>query len=307
MRVLERGGHTRNLEPPFPCVGRYPPVMATTRAPRPPRRKGMLAEALEAARFIWNHPANTGKRARKLAEALMFQARGRLFGRPTIARIGTRSRISVHPGYGQAGLVYANPPEWLELAVWRRTWQPGDLFVDVGANVGAYTIWAIEAGCEVIAIEPNDWAVAQLKANLALNGETAEVIHAAVADRPGSVRMTTGLGVLNRILSEGGQEVRAVTLDDVIGDRQAMVKVDVEGAEMLVVEGAVRALTDRRIKLMQLEWTGASEAFGVSREQIGARLRVLGYELMTPDEDGRLVPVEHEGPQQPDVFARPMP
>lgn len=272
--------------------------------------KRFSRDALTALRFIWNHPANRGRRARKLGEAALFQVRGRLLGRGTTAAIGERSKIVVYPRHGQAGLLYANPTEVPEINVWRRTLRAGDLFIDVGANVGAYTIWAIEAGAEVVAIEPDGWAVEQLAANLALNGYEATVLHAAASSEPGTVTMTTDLGVTNRIVTstyDGPVErARAVTLDEVLGERTAAgVKVDVEGAEMMVVLGADRALRARRIRLLQCEWTGACEHFGERRENLAAHLRARGYDLFTPSEDGTLSALAHDGPQQPDVFARP--
>lgn len=185
------------------------------------------------------------------------------------------------------------------------------IFLDIGANVGAYTLWAIEAGCEVIAAEPNAWALEQLRANLTLNGYHATVLQAAVTDAPGTARVTADLGVTNRLaLEEDDDErldvVQATTIDELLGDRTAHgVKVDVEGAELAVVRGAHRALSERRILLMQLEWTTASERFGVAREQIAELLDAHGYELLTPTPSGELIPVEHVGPQQPDLFGRP--
>ena len=274
-------------------------------------RTGIAHEIAHAVRFIWTHPANRGKRARKLLEALAFQARGRLLGKPTIAHIGTRSRIVVHPGHGQAGLLYANPTEVPEIAVWRRTLKPGDLFVDVGANVGAYTIWAIELGADVIAIEPNAWAVGRLEENLALNGYRADVRRAALSDAPGTVRFTRDLGVLNHIVRGDSahvtEEVPATTLDQVLGDRIAAgVKIDVEGAELLVLRGAERALRERRIGLIQLEWLGSAErTSGEGRDAVADLLETLGYSLWTPADDGTLSPAAHTGPQQPDLFAKP--
>lgn len=271
------------------------------------RRGNPLFEIKTALAFIWRHPANRGKRLRKIAEALAFQFRGRVLHRPTVARIGERSRIIVSPGEGQAGLVYANPVEWPEMACWRRYLGEGDLFVDVGANVGSYTLWAIELGCRVIAVEPDDAARAALQRNLGLNGYTAEVVAAALSDRAGRVPFTQGLGVLNRIDAAGAassRDVEARTLDDILGDRTAAgVKVDVEGAELLVLRGATRALSEGRIALMQLEWNPSSDLyFSHGRGEVVELLRRYGYETFRPDAEGMLSPIEAGGPGI-DVFA----
>ena len=52
----------------------------------------------------------------------------------------------------------------------------GDLFVDVGANVGSYSIWATELGAEVIALEPAEDTFALLEENAALNGYPIKTI-----------------------------------------------------------------------------------------------------------------------------------
>ncbi len=73
------------------------------------------------------------------------------------------------------------------------------------------------------------------------------------------------------------------------------VKVDVEGAERLVLEGAEKALAEKRIALMQIEWSAAEvqTTLGERRDRVGALLTAAGYELHRPDSDGRL---HHVGP-----------
>ena len=64
-----------------------------------------------------------------------------------MARLGERSWlwVDLHRTAASKAL-YANPPDVPEMLVWRRALRDGGLFVDVGANVGTYTIWAAEQG-----------------------------------------------------------------------------------------------------------------------------------------------------------------
>lgn len=268
--------------------------------------RGPLIDALVVGRYVWNHPANRGHRLSTLLQAIRFQARGRMLRAPTLVRCGRRSRLELWPGEGASGLAYANPPDLPEVAVWARQLRAGDLFVDVGANVGAYTIWALEAGAEVIALEPDPLAARRLRRNLEVNGYTATVLEAAASDAAGDAMLSEGFGVLNHLREDGtGRRVRAVTLDEVLGDRIAAgVKIDVEGAEDRVLAGAQRALSQRRIRLLQLEWNPQSARnFGAEREDAASRLRGFGYELLRPDARGVLHPISHDG-AGPDVFAR---
>ena len=138
-------------------------------------------------------PLKRGGRARALLRFARFQARGRLLHRRTLARLGERSSIwaGLHR-YSASQVVCANPPDHPEMLVWRRALRPGDLFVDVGANVGSYAIWAGELGAEGVALEPAADTYALLVENVALNGYPIKTIQAAAGAAAGTARFTSG-------------------------------------------------------------------------------------------------------------------
>jgi FkbM family methyltransferase len=213
-------------------------------------------------------------------------------------------------------VVYANPPDWEPMQAWRAVLRRGDLFIDVGASVGAYTLWAAELGAHVIAIEPDRRARMRLRDNLALNDYDVTVLPVVLADRRGRMLFTKNLDTQNRlVLGDSIGELEAVhavpaeTLDTVLGNRCAAgVKVDVEGAERLVLEGARQALAEHRISLLQLEWNSASLAvLGEDRSPVAELLTSLGYRLYRPTGEGKLVPVGVGPAFGEDVFARPEP
>jgi len=187
---------------------------------------------------------------------------------------------------------------------WKRLLRPDDLFIDVGANVGAYSLWAASLGAGVIAVEPDPATAELLRENIGLNSFDIEVLQAAATNRPGVVRLTEGLDAMNHLDDSGDLEVRAITIDSLLGNRRARgIKVDVEGAERLVIEGARAALSERRIDFMQLEWNSASEVrFGETRQPLRELLTAMGYRLYRPDITGRLVPIDDDS-YGPDVFA----
>jgi FkbM family methyltransferase len=279
--------------------GRHKPVLF-------PIMARSIRSSVEVLRFVWDHPANEGARIRAVFRAVRFQVSGRL-GRRTIARLGERSRIWVDlHRTGASKVVYANPPDYPEMSVWRRVLRPGDLFIDVGANIGSYAIWAAELGADVIAIEPAEDTFGLLQENLMLNGYAVTAVKAAVGSACGSVRFTEGRDTVNRMDPEGSVETTAVTIDSLIGDRQvAGMKVDVEGFEFEVLRGCERALSEHRIQLIQLEWNTASlAAADTDRSPVAIHLAAYGYSLYRPDPDGVLLPIEHPN-FGADVFARP--
>lgn len=273
-------------------------------------------DARQRVRFIWTHPANQGRRLRQLARSVAFEIDGRFLRRKRwLIHVGRSRMWADHAFEISAHAFHGWPVDWNDMQVWRRHLKPGDIFIDVGANIGAYTLWAAEGGAEVIALEPNGPACDRLQENVALNdyANRVTVICAAAGAAPGTARMTASLSAGNHLILDHGSgdvDVRVETIDEIVGLRQvAGMKVDVEGAERLVLQGADRALRERRIALLQLEWNRRSwHLLGEDRTPVANLLRGYGYGLFYPDETGSLHPVSepdwHHGAR--DVFAAPI-
>jgi len=271
------------------------------------RAAGQLSKASAMVRFVWEHPSNAGHRPQALLRLAGYQVRARLLRRRTIARLGERSQIWVDLHRTAASKVmYANPPDMPEMQLWRQVLRGGGLFLDVGANVGTYTIWAAECGAEVIALEPAADTFGLLLENVALNGYRVKAIQAAASARCGTARFTAGRDSGNHLDPNGPVETTLVTIDSLIGDRHVVgMKVDVEGFEIEVLQGCTRALSERRIGLIQLEWNAMSQLMlGTDRRPVLDLLAQHGYQLFRPDPRGCLVPVTDPG-YGADVFARP--
>ena len=264
-------------------------------------------DSVNVVRFVWNHPANQGRQVGAVIRAIRFQLSGRLLHRRALARLGDRSSLWVDlHRKGASKAVYGNPPDWPEMLVWQQFLHLGDLFIDVGANVGSYTIWAADLGADVIALEPAEDTFTLLQENIILNGYPVEAVRAAAGATCGTVQFTSGLDTVNRVTPGGDVEAAMVTIDSIIGKRAvAGMKIDVEGFEIEVLRGCERALSDQRIKLIQLEWNEMSrEAIGTDRQSVADLLTQHGYALYRPDEHGILIPLADLG-FGPDVFARP--
>jgi FkbM family methyltransferase len=271
----------------------------------------VVRDAWNVTRFVACHPANRGRRIRQLGRAVAFQIRGRVLHRPTIARIGDRMVIKAELHHAaESKAVYANPPDWLEMMVWRQRLHTRDVFVDVGANSGVYALWAADCGAEVTAVEPSRVTAQRLAANVAMNSaeRRIDVRRVGIANICGTMKLATNHDTTNRLLLDNspGEEIAVETLDTLLGRRTAAgVKIDVEGAERLVLDGAVIALREQRLRLLQLEWNECSlTLLGESRDPVVQILRNHGYVLSRPGPDGSLIPFDGSG-YGPDVFAFP--
>lgn len=145
---------------------------------------------------------------------------------------------------------------------------PGELVVDVGAHIGTYSLRAARAGADVVAFEPNPDSFRILCANVKLNRLTrVECREVAIGSFVGSAKLHIPRVYLGRasVNFEGGRangpSVRVARLDDEIpptSDRPVdWLKVDVEGFEIEVLNGATELL--RRTKRIVLEVSHGNE------------------------------------------------
>ncbi len=135
--------------------------------------------------------------------------------------------------------------------------KPGSVFVDVGANVGAYSLRALSKGMTVYSLEPNPENVKILRRNAEINRLPAAILEFALGASEGTARMTQN-GATSRIIDEG-IEVQVRPLDTFHYPKVDLLKVDVEGYELEVFRGAkdtlVRCHPDIMIEMHH--WIGA--------------------------------------------------
>jgi FkbM family methyltransferase len=168
---------------------------------------------------------------------------------------------------------------------------PGSTVVDIGANVGFFVLkfarWTGERGC-VIAVEPDPENFAAIAAKVEAAGlkRCVRLIQAAAAAQGGSVgfeRNELHPGDHRIRLDAGGMMVPAVTIDDLVTEAGtppvSLVKIDVQGAELLVLEGAKRTLDKMRPVLFVEVDDRALGSFGSSAQALVAHVEGAGYEM----------------------------
>ncbi|PYU78784.1 MAG: hypothetical protein DMG50_26200 [Acidobacteria bacterium] len=192
---------------------------------------------------------------------------------------------------------YESELSYLESALSR-----GKTFVDVGANLGIYALVAsriVGQSGRVIAFEPSVQSFPRLKQNIALNGITnVMALPAAVSDKTGRAWLYHGpdasqnsLG-RNPFLEQKAEEIVTESLDNAL--RQALVehvdvmKMDVEGAEELVLCGANRVVTSLRPTIIFEINPQASMRLGLSPRGAWDLLDSLGYDFFVSGPDGSL-------------------
>jgi FkbM family methyltransferase len=219
-----------------------------------------VAAVSNLARFFSTHPLTRDAPLAAWARLLSWQVRSRLHDEVIISWIGGQ-RLAVRRGMtGATGNIYVGLHEFADMMLPLHLLREGDLFLDIGSNIGSYTILA-SGICRAAtwAFEPDPETVAALKRNIDLNELTGRVVvhELALGDTDGTVSFTRGLDTINRVAMGGEESVRTVTvrrLDTLTGyNRPLMIKMDVEGYEEPVVRGAHGLLAGDSLKVIELE------------------------------------------------------
>jgi FkbM family methyltransferase len=142
-----------------------------------------------------------------------------------------------------------------EMATFERLLAASDVLIDVGANVGLFTLVAARIGKPVLALEPEPRNVGLLLQNLLRNdlADAVDVLPIAAGAGPGALPLFGGGQGASLVQGWGGirstyrRLVPVSSLDRVLAGRfdgqQLLVKVDVEGAELEVLDGAAATMT----------------------------------------------------------------
>ncbi len=171
--------------------------------------------------------------------------------------------------------------------------RPGMTFVDLGANCGYFSLLAASVGARVHAFEPGARNLWLLRRNAALNGFAIDIHPHAVGAREELVAYDPieGNGAISALgdspPTEGQQVLRTVTLDGALGGRRVdAVKMDVEGAEGLVLDGAGATLAHRPTLFAEFAPASLGAVSGVTGAAFLERLERTGYRLAIVPQNG---------------------
>ena len=194
-----------------------------------------------------------------------------------------------------ASLLRWNVWEPAETHFLRSVLRPGDTFVDVGANIGYFSV--LGAACvgddgTVIAVEPEARNAELLRANLARHGRSAAtVLEVAAYSTTGWMRLT--LREANRgdhrLSPTGttGPVVRSVRLDDVLPDVVHAIKIDTQGFDHDVLAGSARTVAANPDLLVVAELSLRElEGRGIDPGSVLAGYGELGFCLAVLDDSG---------------------
>ena len=238
-------------------------------------------------RFVLTHPLNRDRKWPAICRYLGWQIGSRLVSGSVAVPFVGNTRLLVDKGMtGATGNIYTGLHEFEDMAFLLHLLRKEDLFVDIGANVGSYTVLAAGAvGAECISIEPVPSTFAHLVDNIHLNhiNENVSLHNIGVGRETTRLRFSAACGPGNHVITEGETEtewveVQVRRLDDVVGEgRPVLIKIDVEGFETEVLAGAENVLRNESLLAVIMELNGSGKRYGCDDETIHQSMLALGF------------------------------
>jgi FkbM family methyltransferase len=231
--------------------------------------------------FIFNHPLGKRHPVKALLRFLLWQlqssfAPGKFIVKSFIPPVKFYARRGLT---GITGNIYAGLHEFDDMAFLLHFLRPGDLFFDIGANAGSYTLLAAGVcGATAVAIEPAKNTADILSKNIQLNNlqQKVSLVNAVAGATIGTVTFTENQDTTNHVFA--ADELQTGTIDSLLAQgTPSLIKIDVEGYETEVLNGMYQTLRQPALKAIIIELNGSGARYGFDEEKIHVLLTQLGF------------------------------
>jgi FkbM family methyltransferase len=233
-----------------------------------------------------HHPLKRHAPLRSAVEFCTAQVAVRLVPGDIAVAFPNQTRLLISPRMkGAAHFISPGLCEFEEMCFVTHFLRPGDLFADIGANVGAYTVLASGiAEARTVAFEPSPGTFRYLMDNIRINelSDRATGVNAALGGKEGVLSLTDNLGTENYICPNGasdrGIQVKVATLDkSFVNANPLLMKIDVEGFETEVMGGGERVLASEELQAMIVERGALGARYGYDEVKLHAHIRQSGF------------------------------
>ena len=246
---------------------------------------GLIQKLYYTLQSVANHPLNRNAKWKAAWDFCVAQVAVRLIPGDVCVSFPNQTKLLIPPQMkGAAHFISPGLCEFDEMCFVTHFLRANELFADVGANVGAFSVLASGvAKAKTICFEPSPRTFDYLTRNVWLNNlsHLVTTVNAAVGGSPGRLKLTENLGTENYVCPQGlsgGIEVEVTTLDAAFAQATPiLIKVDVEGFETEVFAGAVKTLSDASLAAMIVERTDMGNRYGYDEDALHRQIQKAGF------------------------------
>ena len=241
-------------------------------------------------RFINNHPL--GSKHKLLAYSKFIKWQVSQYVKPQEKKVSftDKTNLLVKKGMtGATGNVYLGLHEFNDMGFLLHFLRPNDVFFDIGANVGSYTILASgHCKAKTFCFEPIPTTFESLHKNIVSNKieSLVQAKNIGLGDAEGVLVFTKKMDTVNHVMynydytaKEDSIEVQVLTGDSflAITDCPSLIKIDVEGFETSVLDGMTAILNNEKLKAIIIELNGSGLRYGFDESIIHQKLLDLNF------------------------------
>lgn len=235
---------------------------------------------------IINHPLNKKRKIFAILKFIKWQIGSFFLNYPIIYNFTNKSKLIISKGMtGATGNLYCGLHEFNDMSFLLHFLREEDLFVDVGSNIGSYTVLAsAHVGSRTITIEPVPSTFLSLLNNIYINNIKDRVtpLNFAIGSTNSTIDFTSDMDTVNHVatkLDTNIISVKLVKLDDLLDNKELpiLLKIDVEGYETDVILGADHLLKSKSVKAIIIELNGSGLRYGYNESLIHNKLLNYGY------------------------------
>ena len=242
-------------------------------------------------KYIYNHPLSIGNRLKTILRYITFHMINRDDDEVVIPFLD--NKLIVKKGQGGQNNYFTYLADYEAMLFLVHYLNSSDIFVDAGANVGAYSILAaITKHVQVNAFEPHRMFFNILKKNIVINNlqNNITAYNCALGEKNGNVKIIDK-GALSHISYENNidsERVELKRLDNIIADAHIM-KIDVEGYEKNVLIGSEKILNNPKLNAIIIEMSSYNRRYNSSDHSVHSLLTNYGFSPISYDPRTRMI------------------
>lgn len=230
------------------------------------------------------HPTTQKSPLMALFRYINFNIKSRFFKENIYAWIGNLKFIARRGDAGIVGNIYFGLYEFEESIFLLHYANDEDTFFDIGANLGHYSL--IVSGLKnafSYAFEPIPETYFQLERQVSLNklNNKIEIHNIGLSDKKSELYFSINKGTMNHIVtkeSDNTLKISVTTIDEFCKEVQpTIMKIDVEGYEKFVLDGALITLQNEKLKVMIIEFNNSGKKYDIDDADVFETLKEYGF------------------------------
>lgn len=247
-----------------------------------------MRQIIKVVKGIMKHPLAKRQKSSSILRFVKWQLAQAILPYPVVYSFVGESKLVVQKGmHGATGNIYLGLHEFNEMSFVLHLLKEGDLFGDIGANIGAFSVLAsVNAGADAITVEPIPITYSYLVRNVKINNAESKItaLQLGVGNENTTLRFTKNMDTVNSVSvnqdtnDENTVLVEVKKLDDIFNDRQpVLLKIDVEGYEWQVLQGAKSIFNNDGLKAVIMEINGSGKSYGIDDNKIHEYMLGLNF------------------------------